>query len=134
MGKNEAAARPAAAPQSSPLPMERLTISDTCFGVTVDCADRSPLLTIAKTRLTEGREKEIAALIVRRVNEGPKVDAMAEAFGPLMAMAERVANLNSVAGEIGPGMLASLVEDARFVLAKARAAEAVEAAAREKSR
>ena len=38
---------------------------------------------------------------------------------PLVALARRVARLNPDAGEIGPGMLASLVEDARQALASA---------------
>lgn len=39
----------------------------------------------------------------------------------LIALAKRVARLNPDAGEIGPGMLASLVTDARRILAMVRA-------------
>jgi hypothetical protein len=38
---------------------------------------------------------------------------MQERVVALEALAERVARLNPAAGEIGPGMLASLVEQAR---------------------
>lgn len=38
----------------------------------------------------------------------------------LLALAERVANLNPDVAEIGAGMLASLVDDARAAIAKAR--------------
>lgn len=40
-------------------------------------------------------------------------------IAPLVTLAHRVAMLNPDAGEIGPGMLASLVEDARQALASA---------------
>jgi hypothetical protein len=44
---------------------------------------------------------------VRRVQESPDIAI------PLLRLAERVAKLNPDAGQIGPGMLASLVADAR---------------------
>lgn len=44
---------------------------------------------------------------VRRVQESPDIAI------PLVRLAERVAKLNPDAGQIGPGMLASLVADAR---------------------
>lgn len=76
--------------------------------------------------LEDGRIKATHVCIVttkssKQISDEEFANARLIAVSPdLLALANRVASLNPDVGEIGPGMLAQLVGDARRIVAKAK--------------
>lgn len=75
-------------------------------------------------RIRTGREEAIGAVSAYKLTKGRDAEAEANArliaaAPDLLAAARRVANLNPDAGEIGAGMLRTIVAEARAAIAKA---------------
>lgn len=67
--------------------------------------------------VASGKDGPITEGMVKRANENIGVALKAkEEIRKIEALITRVAGLNSAAGEIGPGMLAMIVADARDIM------------------